>query len=92
MPILGTAPEAIALAEDRGKFGEILSATNLKAPAFGTAFSYQEALEVAQRIGYPVLVRPSFVLGGRGMQIVYDDHHSPNTLKLLPRLIRNTLC
>ncbi|MGA0850799.1 MAG: carbamoyl-phosphate synthase large subunit [Candidatus Nanopelagicaceae bacterium] len=73
VPILGTAPEAIALAEDRGKFGEILNATNLKAPAFGTAFSYQEALEVAQRIGYPVLVRPSFVLGGRGMQIVYDD-------------------
>jgi len=73
VPILGTAPEAIALAEDRGKFGEILNASNLKAPSFGTAFSYEEALEVAQRIGYPVLVRPSFVLGGRGMQIVYDD-------------------
>jgi len=73
VPILGTTPEAIALAEDRGKFGAILNANNLKAPAFGTAFSYQEALEVAQRIGYPVLVRPSFVLGGRGMQIVYDD-------------------
>ncbi len=73
VPILGTSPDAIALAEDRGKFGEILKASNLSAPAFGTAFSYQEALEVAQRIGYPVLVRPSFVLGGRGMQIVYDD-------------------
>lgn len=73
VPILGTSPAAIALAEDRGKFGEILKASNLSAPAFGTAFSYQEALEVAQRIGYPVLVRPSFVLGGRGMQIVYDD-------------------
>ncbi len=73
VPILGTSPDAIALAEDRGKFGEILKASKLSAPAFGTAFSYQEALEVAQRIGYPVLVRPSFVLGGRGMQIVYDD-------------------
>jgi carbamoyl-phosphate synthase large subunit len=73
VPILGTEPEAIALAEDRGKFGGILTESNLRAPAFGTAYSYAEALEVAERIGYPVLVRPSFVLGGRGMQIVYDD-------------------
>ncbi|MFM8752962.1 MAG: carbamoyl-phosphate synthase large subunit, partial [Actinomycetota bacterium] len=73
VPILGTPPEAIHLAEDRGAFGRVLNQTNLKAPEFGTAFSYQEALEVATQIGYPVLVRPSFVLGGRGMQIVYDD-------------------
>ena len=73
VPILGTAPEAIHLAEDRGAFGKVLNETGLKAPEFGTAFSYEEALEVATRIGYPVLVRPSFVLGGRGMQIVYDD-------------------
>ena len=73
VPILGTTPEAIALAEDRGQFGQILNATKLSAPEFGTAYSFEEALVVAQRIGYPVLVRPSFVLGGRGMQIVYDD-------------------
>ena len=73
VPILGTAPEAIHLAEDRGAFGEVLQQTGLKAPQFGTAYSYEEALKVATAIGYPVLVRPSFVLGGRGMQIVYDD-------------------
>lgn len=73
VPILGTTPEAIHLAEDRGAFGKVLNQTGLQAPEFGTAFSYNEALEVATKIGYPVLVRPSFVLGGRGMQIVYDD-------------------
>ena len=73
VPILGTAPEAIHLAENRGAFGEVLNSTGLRAPEFGTAYSYEEALKVATAIGYPVLVRPSFVLGGRGMQIVYDD-------------------
>ena len=73
VPILGTAPEAIHLAEDRGAFGNVLTTTGLRAPKFGTAYSYDEALTVATSIGYPVLVRPSFVLGGRGMQIVYDD-------------------
>ena len=73
VPILGTAPEAIHLAEDRGAFGDVLNSTGLRAPEFGTAYSYEEALKVATAIGYPVLVRPSFVLGGRGMQIVYDD-------------------
>jgi carbamoyl-phosphate synthase large subunit len=73
IPILGTTPEAIHLAEDRGAFGEVLNETKLQAPEFGTAFSFEEALAVATKIGYPVLVRPSFVLGGRGMQIVYDD-------------------
>lgn len=73
IPILGTTPEAIHLAEDRGAFGRVLTETKLKAPQFGTALSYEEALDVATKIGYPVLVRPSFVLGGRGMQIVYDD-------------------
>lgn len=73
VPILGTAPEAIHLAEDRGAFGVVLNSTGLRAPEFGTAYSYEEALKVATAIGYPVLVRPSFVLGGRGMQIVYDD-------------------
>ena len=73
VPILGTSPDAIHLAEDRGAFGKVLEETGLRAPQFGTAFSYEEALKVAIGIGYPVLVRPSFVLGGRGMQIVYDD-------------------
>ena len=71
--ILGTSPEAINLAEERGAFGDVLKAKNLTAPEFGMASSESEAIDIAQRIGYPVLVRPSFVLGGRGMEIVYDD-------------------
>ena len=70
--ILGTSPDAIDAAEDRGIFGELLNVNNLSAPKFGMANSYDEALEVAHNIQYPVLVRPSFVLGGRGMEIVYD--------------------
>jgi len=73
LPILGTSPEAIHLAEDRGAFGKVLEKASLRAPEFGTGFSFQDALKVATEVGYPVLVRPSFVLGGRGMQIVYDD-------------------
>ncbi|MCK6209206.1 carbamoyl-phosphate synthase large subunit [Georgenia sp. EYE_87] len=73
VPILGTSPESIDLAEDRGAFGAVLGRAGLPAPAFGTATSSDQALEVAGRIGYPVLVRPSYVLGGRGMEIVYDE-------------------
>ena len=71
--ILGTSPQAIHLAEERGAFGEILAEQGLNAPEFGMAASELEAISIASRIGYPVLVRPSFVLGGRGMEIVYDD-------------------
>ena len=71
--ILGTTPEAINLAEERGAFGQILQDQGLNAPEFGMAASQLEAIAIATRIGYPVLVRPSFVLGGRGMEIVYDD-------------------
>ena len=71
--ILGTSPEAINLAEERGAFGKVLQEQGLTAPQFGMAASHQEAMQIAHRIGYPVLVRPSFVLGGRGMEIVYDD-------------------
>ena len=71
--ILGTSPEAINLAEERGAFGQILSDQGLTAPKFGMASSQLEAITIAHEIGYPVLVRPSFVLGGRGMEIVYDD-------------------
>jgi len=70
--ILGTSPEAINLAEERGAFGRVLEEQGLTAPDFGMAASQMEALAIATRIGYPVLVRPSFVLGGRGMEIVYD--------------------
>ena len=72
--ILGTSPEAINLAEERGAFGQILVDQGLNAPEFGMASSQLEAITIATRIGYPVLVRPSFVLGGRGMEIVYDDN------------------
>ncbi|MFE6970280.1 carbamoyl-phosphate synthase large subunit [Isoptericola sp. NPDC057653] len=72
VPILGTSPEAIDAAEDRGIFGQVLLDAGLPAPAFGTARSLGQAREVAETIGYPVLVRPSYVLGGRGMEIVYS--------------------
>ena len=73
LPILGTSPEAIDAAEDRGEFGAVLEAAGLPAPAFGTATTLEGARETARRIGFPVLVRPSYVLGGRGMEIVYDE-------------------
>jgi carbamoyl-phosphate synthase large subunit len=73
VPVVGTSPEAIHLAEDRGEFGAVLAAAGLPAPRYGTATSIAEAKAVADEIGYPVLVRPSYVLGGRGMEIVYDD-------------------
>jgi len=71
--ILGTSPDAIDLAEERGAFGDILKKNNLLAPKYGMANSYEEAAQIANGIGYPVLVRPSYVLGGRGMEIVYDE-------------------
>ncbi|MDO5092596.1 MAG: carbamoyl-phosphate synthase large subunit [Propionibacteriaceae bacterium] len=73
VPIVGTSPEAINLAEERGAFGRVLAKAGLPAPKHGMAGSAAEARQVAAEIGYPVLVRPSFVLGGRGMEIVYDD-------------------
>ncbi len=73
VPIIGTSPESIDLAEDRKRFGEVLDDLKLKCPQGGTAFSVEQARAVAQRIGYPVLVRPSYVLGGRAMEIVSDE-------------------
>ena len=73
VPIVGTPPEAIHLAEDRGAFGEVLAEEGLPAPKHGMARSFDEAKRIADEIGYPVLVRPSYVLGGRGMEIVYDE-------------------
>ncbi|WP_232676042.1 carbamoyl-phosphate synthase large subunit [Nocardioides sp. R-C-SC26] len=71
--IVGTSPDAIDLAEDRGAFGRVLAEAGLVAPKHGTATSYPEAQRIATEVGYPVLVRPSYVLGGRGMEIVYGD-------------------
>ena len=73
IPILGTSPDSIDLAEERGQFQSILDSAGLRAPANGTATTESQAVEIANRIGYPVLVRPSYVLGGRGMEIVYDE-------------------
>lgn len=73
LPILGTSPAAIDAAEDRGEFGKVLEAAGLPAPAFGTATTLAGARDTARRIGFPVLVRPSYVLGGRGMEIVYSE-------------------
>ncbi len=73
VPIVGTPPEAIHLAEDRGAFGEVLRTAKLPAPRYGTATSFERAKAIADEIGYPVLVRPSYVLGGRGMEIVYEE-------------------
>ncbi|MBI4531575.1 MAG: carbamoyl-phosphate synthase large subunit [Candidatus Latescibacteria bacterium] len=73
VPIIGTSPDSIDLAEDRQRFGVLLRRLGIRQPENGTATTFEEAREVAQSIGYPVLVRPSYVLGGRAMAIVYDD-------------------
>src|SRR5205814_3008799 len=73
VPILGTAPDSIDIAEDRGRFEALADRLGITQPANGTARSVEEAVKVAERIGFPVLVRPSYVLGGRAMEIVYDQ-------------------
>ncbi|WP_433597800.1 carbamoyl-phosphate synthase large subunit [Nocardia sp. CA-135953] len=73
VPVVGTSAAAIDLAEDRGEFGDVLVAAGLPAPKYGTATTFAQAKKIATGIGYPVLVRPSYVLGGRGMEIVYDE-------------------
>jgi len=73
VPIWGTSPDAIDLAEDRRRFGALLAEEDIRQPESGTAFSVEEGYEVARRIGFPVLVRPSYVLGGRAMAICYDE-------------------
>ncbi|TAJ41343.1 MAG: carbamoyl-phosphate synthase large subunit [Reyranella sp.] len=72
IPILGTSPDAIDLAEDRDRFQKLIHQLKLRQPDNGTATSQEQAIAVAERIGYPVVIRPSYVLGGRAMQIVYD--------------------
>jgi carbamoyl-phosphate synthase large subunit len=73
VPILGTTPDAIDAAEDRGRFEELSRKLGIAQPPSGTAVNIEGAIEVAERVGYPVLVRPSYVLGGRAMEIVYDE-------------------
>src|SRR5438552_17027071 len=73
VPIIGTTPEAIDLAEDRKRFGKLLDRTEIPQPEDGAAMNAEEALEIANRIGYPVLVRPSYVVGGRGMVMACGD-------------------
>jgi carbamoyl-phosphate synthase large subunit len=73
VPIVGTQPAAIDLAEERGAFGKVLADAGLPAPKHGMATTFTQARKIADEIGYPVLVRPSYVLGGRGMEIVYDE-------------------
>ena len=73
--ILGTSPEIIDLAEDRDRFREIMDKLEIPMPEAGMAVTVDEALEIAHKIGYPVMVRPSYVLGGRGMEVVYDDEN-----------------
>jgi carbamoyl-phosphate synthase large subunit len=72
VPIIGTSPDSIDLAEDRERFAELIKQLKIKQPDNGIARSYSEAFKIAEGLGYPVLVRPSYVLGGRAMQIVYD--------------------
>jgi carbamoyl-phosphate synthase large subunit len=81
VPIIGTSPDAIDRAEDRKKFAELLRKLGLKQPSNGTATNFEEAKREAARIGYPVLVRPSYVLGGRAMQVVYDEESLRNYMQ-----------
>ena len=85
VPILGTQPESIEMAEDRKLFAVMLDKLGLRQTPNGSAVSMEQAVAIANRIGYPVLVRPSFVLGGRGMEMVYNETICGATL--LPRLI-----
>ncbi len=80
--ILGTSTEGIDLAEDRERFGDLLRKNNIEHPKYGTAYSVKDALLVAEEIGYPVLVRPSYVLGGRAMQICYNSESLKEYMKL----------
>ena len=100
--ILGTTPETIDLAEDRDRFREMMDKLNIPMPKSGMATNLDEALQIAKRIGYPVMVRPSYVLGGRGMEIVHDDESlkiymeaavgvTPDRPILIDRFLHNAL-
>src|SRR5208337_2678078 len=80
--ILGTSPDAIDRAEDRKRFQQMLHKLGLKQPENATAFTFEEAFEAAEKIGFPVVVRPSYVLGGRAMEIVYDKCRLKEFMKM----------
>ena len=80
VPILGTSPDSIDLAEDRGRFQEFVNKHNLKQPPNGIASSVEEAMEVSEQVGFPLVVRPSYVLGGRAMEVVYKKTDLENYL------------
>ena len=80
VPILGTSPDSIDLAEDRGRFQEFVNKHNLKQPPNGIASSVEEAMEVSEQVGFPLVVRPSYVLGGRAMEVVYKKSDLENYL------------
>ena len=88
VPIIGTSPESIDLAEDRKRFGDLLRKLNIPQPQNGTAVTLEEARAVARQIGYPVLVRPSYVLGGRAMVIVYDESTLENYMSAAVQVSR----
>ena len=73
VPIIGTSPDSIDLAEDRKRFNKLVDKLKLRQPFSGTALTYEETVKIANRLGYPLLIRPSFVLGGRAMEVVYDE-------------------
>jgi len=94
VPIWGTSPDSIDLAEDRDRFGALLGSLDIPHPQYGTATSIQEAIEVGQKIGFPLVVRPSYVLGGRAMEIIYDGeslehymHHAVSASEEHPVLL-----
>jgi carbamoyl-phosphate synthase large subunit len=86
VPILGTSPDSIDIAEDRLRFGSLLKRLKIPSPDWGTARTLEEAYAVAAKVGYPVLVRPSYVLGGRAMEIVYDRDHMETFFQLAARV------
>ena len=89
VPILGTSAENVDAAEDRELFDEILEKCEIPRPTGGTVFTAEEAKEVANRLGYPVLVRPSYVLGGQGMQIAIDDHDVDEFIGIINRIAQD---
>ena len=89
VPIMGTQPDALDLAEDRERFSALLDELGIAYPTSGVAETYEDAVEVAKRIGFPLLVRPSYVLGGRGMVIAYDERHLKSYMEAATRVSKD---
>ncbi|MCL2066959.1 MAG: carbamoyl-phosphate synthase large subunit [Treponema sp.] len=87
VPVLGTTPEVIALAEDRDLFRKMMEKLDIPMPESAMACNYEEAVVAAERIGYPVMVRPSYVLGGRAMEVIFDDYQLKNYIQINARYI-----